>query len=49
MRNVLDRAPDLQPAIAALEGLVREERAAVGGEGSRAERGGGAPAGRPAS
>lgn len=38
MRNVLDRAPDLQPAIAALEGLVREERAAVGDDPGRQER-----------
>jgi tRNA C32,U32 (ribose-2'-O)-methylase TrmJ len=35
MRNALDRAPDLQPAISALEGLVREERQAVGSDPTR--------------
>ncbi len=34
-RNVLDRAPDLEPAVLALEGLLREERAAMGEEAAR--------------
>jgi len=35
MKTALDRAPDLQPAIAALEGLVREGRSAIGEDRSR--------------
>jgi hypothetical protein len=37
MRGALERSPELQPAIAALEGLVREERAAMGEDASRTQ------------
>ena len=36
MRNVLDRAPDLEPAVQAMEGLLREERAATADDAGRA-------------